>query len=143
MKEYAKKESDQWIPWEISYSLKEITRSDRTSHTNGVLGIVLPDIGSSYEYYLKEKAYPLCDCTTLSTVRLFGILRDNMFNTKKPDYVDCSNHPTNTVYKGSPSYIPSIKWCDFLESKEQSLQVAENLRDHIDDYDIRKVVQDA
>ena len=28
-----------WIDWEIEYCLKDITRKDRTSHTNGVVAV--------------------------------------------------------------------------------------------------------
>lgn len=30
-----------WIDWEIEYCLKSITRKDRTSHTNGVVGVIM------------------------------------------------------------------------------------------------------
>ena len=30
-----------WIDWEIEYCLKSITRKDRTSHTNGIVGIIM------------------------------------------------------------------------------------------------------
>lgn len=29
-----------WIDWEIEYCLKDITRKDRTSHTNGVVAVI-------------------------------------------------------------------------------------------------------
>src|SRR5665647_928386 len=30
-----------WIDWEIEYSLKNIARKDRTSYTNGVVGVIM------------------------------------------------------------------------------------------------------
>lgn len=66
MRETNKWERSQWIPWEIAYSLRETTRCDRTSHSNAILAVVLPDSNGQYSYYSKNK--------------LFSILRDNIDN---------------------------------------------------------------
>ena len=138
----ANDESEQWIPWEVSYALKEITRNDRTSRTNGMLAVVLPDLYSSYEYFLTDNTCNLCHCRTLNTPTLFKILKKNMFNIKKPAFSDCTNHPCNTVFLGESSYIHSVKWCEFVENTEIYLKKAEDIRDNIDDYNITKVVED-
>ena len=140
MKEWFKEESDQWIPWEISYSLKEITRDERTSHTNAILAVVLPDFNSSYGYYLEEDSCTHCHCETIHTNTLFQILKDNMFNIKNPDFSECNKHQPRTVYVGESCYIHSVKWNDFEMDKEKYLGKAESIRDAIDDYDIIKVV---
>lgn len=59
MKEIWKEEKDQWIPWEISYSLKETSRKNKngdpvTSKSNAMLAVVLPDENGSYSYYLEK-----------------------------------------------------------------------------------------
>lgn len=51
MKEYGRWEKNQWIPWEIAYSLKEITRSDLKSRSNAILAVVLPNRNNNYDYY--------------------------------------------------------------------------------------------
>ncbi|MCY3740309.1 MAG: TIR domain-containing protein [Candidatus Poribacteria bacterium] len=142
MKDESENESDQWIPWEISYSLKEITRNDRTSQTNGMLAVVLPDEDSSYSYFLEDDTCSACNCRILHTSTLFQILRDNMFNIKEPTYSDCPKHLPQTVYEGHSSYIYSVKWCDFIGDTDKYLDTAEEIRDNKDDYDITKIVKD-
>lgn len=143
MKNAYENESDQWIPWEISYSLKEITRQGRTSRTNAMLAVVLPDQNSSYGYFLEDNTCPVCHCTTHRTDRLFQILRDNMFNIKEPTFNPCWNHlSTNPVFTGLFSYIHPVKWCNFIENTEADLRIAEDIRDNINAYNLTKVVKD-
>lgn len=50
MRVFGKLQNNQWIPREVSYSLKEITRDGKTSHRNALLCIVLPDRSGHYDY---------------------------------------------------------------------------------------------
>lgn len=136
MKEVFTPERDQWIPWEISYSLKQQDRQGQKSKTNGVLAVVLPDEMGSYEYYITYDAE--CNCRMLNTDFLFEILRDNMFNIKNPLRHFCKG---KWVYSGDYSYIDSVIWEDFVKSPSIYINRAIHLRDKQEDYDIRKNIK--
>lgn len=138
MKEYLVFENDQWIPWEVSYSLKEHTRNGRKSLTNAVLAVVLPDIYGSYSYFIEDFKCGECTCRMLNTYFLFKILKGNMFNEKeKTVKEDCD---VRTIYTGNPSYIHSVKWCDFVDNVNEHIDEAVGINSNISNYNIVKVV---
>lgn len=134
MKDYTL-EKDQWIPWEISYSLREQFREGKTSKTNAVLAVVLPDNFSSYEYFLQYN--PDCNSTTYMTHILFTILKENMFNAKNPDTRPCNG---NTIYSGYFSYIYSVKWDDYIGDMNRYINIALDIWRNRDNYNLRKSV---
>jgi len=136
-------EGDQWIPWEISYSLKEQSRDGITSKTNAMLAVVLPDENGNYNYYIEENTCPYCKCRTLNTPFLFQILKDNMFNIKQPEFTECQNHIGNKPYKGYSSYIRSVKWIEFISNINEHIDIAVAIRGNIDKYEITKSIKTA
>ena len=138
MKDYSLPEKEQWIPWEISYSLKEQSRNYGRSKTNAMLAVVLPDENGSYSYYITDNS-----CSrTLHTDFLFDILRKNMFNEKNPNTYIC---PTcgQIHYKGEASYIKSVRWNDFYRNKQEFnkyIDAAIEIKNHINDYTITKSI---
>jgi len=130
-------ETDQWIPWEISYSLKEQSREGGNSKTNAVLAIVLPDENDSYEYFLKVN--PLCNSVTHRTDTLFKILKENMFNHKQKEsnIRECNGI---TIFEGYPSYIYSVKWYNFKADVGSYIEIANTIRQSIDKYKLTKNV---
>lgn len=133
-----KRDLDQWMPWEISYSLKEQTRVNKTSKTNAVLAIILPDKDKSYEYFMYPN--PICKSITYVTNILFDILKDNMFNRKEKDTKPCNG---NILHYGHFSYIHCVKWEDFIKDSKSIdvyLNMAYLICDKKDEYIIRKTV---
>lgn len=142
MKDSFLSESDQWIPWELSYSLKEHKRDGKTSQTNAILAVVLPDENDNYDYYIVEDSCPHCKCRTLKTNFLFEIQRNNMFNIKLPEFEECSNHSSSDlVYLGDSSYIHSVKWSEFKENINFYINKAIEINKNIENYEIVKRVK--
>lgn len=138
MKETGKRDRDQWIPWEIAYSLKETPRQDNTSHTNALAAIVLPDRNNSYDYYLENKSCCSSGCRLHHTNTLFYILRKNKFNISKPNKGPCAKG--DTIWHGNCSYIEAVRWQNFIADPNLYINNACVRQEHIGDYDICKEV---
>lgn len=76
MKESYRWEKSQWIPWEISYSLRRTPRSSYTSQRNAMLAVILPKRNGDYTYYSRQN--------------LFGILKTNILNGYIPEVKWCN-----------------------------------------------------
>ena len=144
MKESWKSDRDQWIPWEVSYSLKETSRKTKsgktvTSHSNAMLAVVLPDTNGSYSWYLESRTCYDSKCTTHHTDKLFEIIKKNKFNrTKNGSKRTCDNN--ETIWTGTCSYIEAVKWSSFIADYQKYVVKAVDRQDHIDEYDICKEV---
>ncbi len=139
MKE-AKSEREQWIPWEISYSLKEQTREDRTSHANAILAVVVPDSTHSYEYFVRDQGC-LNGCRTWETNSplIFKILGKNMFNRNEQKIQSCANH--GQIHVGNDhSYAHPVKWDDFLRDINGYISLAVRTRENIEHYVLEKTL---
>lgn len=135
MKESYTSENDQWIPWEISYSLKEMTKAGRVSRTNAILAIVLPDSNNSYEYFMTND--PECNCINYHTSNIFEIIKRNMFNLKNPTTRECNGQ---TIWLGYYSYFHCVKWSDFIQDVNKYFDIVSEIRDNKENYDIVKNV---
>lgn len=136
-------ERNQWIPWEISYSLKEEARKNQVgnivkSPSNAILALILPDRNGLYSYYLESQKCCSEGCRVLKTNTLFKILRKNMFNIKQPNKQTCSNG--DEIYYGDSSYITSVKWDDFILAPQKYIDKAYYLQNSIIKYNIYKEI---
>ena len=144
MRESWKRDKDQWIPWEVSYSLKETSRKNKngdsiTSKTNAMIAVVLPDTTGSYSYYLEHRTCCANQCTTHHTEKLFQIIRDNKFNRKSASKRACNIG--ETIWYGDCSYIAAVKWSDFKSNYNKYIDTAYERQKNIDDYEIVKTIE--
>ena len=134
MKELYTAERNQWIPWEIYYSLRETTRSDYTSRRNAVLGVVLPDRNGSYDYALEIRRCCSSGCVTHHRNWMFKVLKENMFNKKSCTQDSCSLG--DTIWYGEHSYIPMVKWGDFKLDINKYIERVETIKDNASEYEL-------
>lgn len=141
MKNQIAAEKDQWIPWEISYSLREKTREERSSAPNAILAVVLPDEFGSYEYFVSEDHNCMMNCRTWKndSPLIFEIIRKNMFNLKTPKIGSCNVH--GQIHTGNDhSYIHPATWSDFVSRINWYINLAASINENIEDYEIVKTI---
>ncbi len=104
-----------WIDWEIEYCVKNITRKNRTSHTNGVVGVIMK-VNGGYSWFKKTGV----NCHGTPTVsydltKVFNIISGNHFNSN-PEIWHCDKCRTYDFLKGS--YITFVEEDVFLANPQ-------------------------
>ena len=99
MKEIGKWQRSQWIPWEISFSVRETMRNNRTSHRNAILAVILPDKNGSYVYYNKNNLFPILK-SNIENGYIYEVTWDKFLQYPQ-EYMDIAfEHKKNTpAYK--------------------------------------------
>lgn len=139
MREENAAERDQWIPWEISYSLKSKTRDGVTRTPNALLGVVLPqEKTGSYDYHLREGACATCNCRTITRTSMFEILKGNLFNAKDLQLAErCADHTgPSAVYAGNHSYMELVSWAALIKDVNSCISRAVANNKRWDDYNV-------
>ena len=110
-----------WIDWEIEYSLKNITRKGRTSHTNGVLGVIMKVDGdySWFKYLANNKDG--CTATNYHEEKVYDIINKNRFNQNPKKY---SCEVCKTVDALTGSYISFVEEEEFLKHHDKYIDNA-------------------
>lgn len=125
MKELFYLEEEQWIYQEISYSLKELTRTssngnrENKSLSNAIICVVLPDKYGSYDYYLRNTYYTQSYNDNIT----FKIIAKNRNNKK---------------YTFNEDYVVTVKWNDFLNNYTKYINLAVDKQKRINEFNITK-----
>lgn len=125
-----------WIDWEIEYSLKEITRGDRTSRANGIVGVIAKQNGS-YDWMVTY-TNRTDDCSPSRSFKedlLYKLITANRFNKKNPVH-SCETCKTYDSLKDS--YISLIDEDVFLNDPTKYIENAYQKSETIHDFNITK-----
>lgn len=102
-----------WIDWEIEYCLKSISRKGRTSHTNGIVGVIMKHEGG-YDWFKKKQTnIDGCSSCTYEETKVYEIINKNRFN-QDPKVYSCPICKTVNALSGS--YIAYVEEDDFLRN---------------------------
>jgi len=127
--------NSKWIDWEIEYSLKEISRKERTSKTNGVVGVIQKVNGEYAWLVTTTKKDDGCTIRSYDTSKLCDIINANRYNRKKKVYA-CDKCKIFDQLNGS--YISLIDADDFLANSDKYIEDAFDKSEKADEFELKK-----
>ena len=110
-----------WIDWEIEYCLKNITRKDRTSHTNGVVGVIMKVDGKYDWFKYSTTNSDNCSVSSYYDFKTFDIINNNRYN-QDPKIYSCDKCKCVNALTGS--YIAFVEEDDFLANPDKYINNA-------------------
>ncbi|MDF3335230.1 TIR domain-containing protein [Lacticaseibacillus rhamnosus] len=124
-----------WIDWELEYALKEVKRGDKTSHSNGIVGIVMNDPDTSWLRKVFQKPDSHTSSSFVSSY-LPDIVKDNRFNQDPKEYF-CDQCKTTDALTGS--YISLIDEDEFLGNPSKYIDNAYDKSQNLNNYILTKL----
>lgn len=125
----------EWIDWEIEYSLREYSRNNRKSKSNGIVGVIMK-VDGGYEWLRSTTKHEDGHTSTNNdSSKLYRIINDNRFN-ETPVVYSCEK--CKTVDRLSGSYISLIPEEEFLDNPAKFIENAYQKCRTIDKYIISK-----
>ena len=110
-----------WIDWEIEYCLTKYSRKDRTSHVNGIVGVI-QKVNGGYEWFRNSVTFEDGgDAFVYKEDYLYSIIKNNRFNQAPKQYVD-KKHKTYDRLTGS--YISFVDEDEFLSNPKKYIDNA-------------------
>ena len=124
-----------WIDWEIEYSLKEISRKDRTSKTNGVIGVI-QKVDGNYDWLItKSMNNDGCTTRSIDDSKLYKIISENRYKRNNPVYA-CNECKSFNQLEGS--YISLIDEGIFLLDPNKYIENAYSKSEISDEFELTK-----
>lgn len=114
--------NSKWIEWELEYSLRNVTRGDRTSRPNGIIAVVQKSPYSWDDYSWAKSYYG-----DWNTSLMPSIIAKNRRNKSAFAPYSFSNH-----------YIDIVTEDEFLKSPEYYIEAAYNKSKNTFYYDLKK-----
>lgn len=125
-----------WIDWEIEYCLKEISREDRTSKTNGIVGVI-QKVNDGYDWFksTSQNSDDGCSSSSYAEDLVYDIIKKNRYN-QNPKKYSCNTCKTVDALTGS--YISYIEEETFLTNPHRYIENAFEKSENVDGYDLTK-----
>lgn len=125
-----------WIDWEIEYCLKNITRKERTSHTNGVVGVIMKVDGDYSWFKYSKNNSDGCSVINYRSEKVYDIINKNRYN-QNPKVYSCDVCKCVDVLTGS--YLAFVEEEAFLSNPNKYIDNAyDKSEDDADGYDLVK-----
>ena len=130
-----KMKQSKWIDWEIEYALHEYKRRDKTSHSNGIVGVIMK-VNGSYDW-LKIYGYNIHGTSTVQyrNEYLYPIILGNRYNSI-PAKKHCDDCDTYDFMDGS--YITLVDEDEFLNNPNYYIDNAHNKSKQLSNYKLQK-----
>lgn len=124
-----------WIDWEIEYCLSEYSRKNRTSYTNGVVGVIMKVNGNTDWLKIHSFNHHGLPKVQFRSEYLFPIIYRNHYNSNPP-LKHCND--CNTYDSLNGSYITMVDEDEFLAYPNYYIENAYDKSEDVSKYILTK-----